>query len=1010
MPRPGGALFVGRTAQLALLSRTIDDAAKGSGRTVFIVGEGGIGKTRLANATAELAAKRGWRVVLGRAYPVETGVPYALFSDALLPLVTDLDPAALSVLTRGTAADLSFLFPTLSTSLGRDRVSSGADPSEIKARLLWSFTQFLARFSAKQPLFVVLENLQWADASSLELLHFVARQIERQKIILLGTYNEAERDSNAVLRSTEQSLLRLGALTVLKLGPLAQEDLGDLVRQTFGVDMKTARHFSAMLHEWTRGNPFFVEETLKSLTESGALAEKDGRWTGWEMETFHLPSTIRDAIKARVDLLSISARTLANLAAVIGARAPHDTLAKVSGLSESEIITGLDELLGQRVLEETGTVEAIRYDFTHPLLQQVIYSELGQARARLLHATVAEALESLYGESAPAHADELALHFAKARSDSLARKAVQYLEAAGRAALEKYANREAANYLAAALDHVDRESTVSDSPRHQILITLARTRQRLGEYDAALGLWERARKEVADGDRSELAEIEHRMGLACYWSGKYSDALSHYDAGLAEGKDAAPATTVRLRLAKGIALQDLGRLSEARTEFELALASAAAIGVENDALLSRAHRALLLLYTWTGPLELALEHGTQAITRAEAAGQSMLEWTAHWGMALLAGVSGDAKEFMKHIAASDKLADQMHSPILPLWSAELFVQYSSAIGDWDAALEVGERTIGLAKTFNQRMLLPRLYVWTGLIHLWRGSDEKAKKYFDLAWKLAGVEQAGSLEGAGDRALDVPSIVPAHLGLASYYLAKGDAAEAVRIGEAGLAIADRTGHVVWSLQWLLPVVGEAALTARDFDRAALHSARMRRDAGRLHHRLGLAYADGCDGLLAWFRDGDPRRAVDLLRSSVDQLEAIPFPPQAARVRRRLAGALKEVGESEEGARELRKAHAVLARLGAAEELSGTREEMRERGVRRPPKTITSGAAGLTGREIEIARMVAARKSNKQIGEALQISSRTVGTHLSNIFLKLGVGSRGELADFVREQGLLDGSSR
>jgi DNA-binding CsgD family transcriptional regulator len=1006
MPRLDGARFVGRSAELALLSKTIDNAANGAGRAVFIVGEGGIGKTRLAAAAADLAAKRGWKVVLGRAYPVETGVPYALFSDALVQLVTALDPAALSVLTRGTAADFSYLFPSLSSSPVRQRASSGADASEIKARLLWSFTQFLARLSAKQPLFIMLENLQWADASSLELFHFVARQIEGQKIILLGTYNEAERDSNAVLRSTEQSLRRLDALTVLKLGPVTQGDVQDIVHQMFGVDRNTTRHFSGMLHDWTRGNPFFIEETLKSLTESGALARKDGRWTGWEMENFRLPSTIRDAIQARLDLLSVNARTLANLAAVVGIRAPHDTLAKVSGLSESDMIAGLDELLAQRILEETGTLEAIRYDFTHPLLQQVLYSDLGQARARLLHATVAEALESLYGESASAHADELALHFARAHSRALTKKAVKYLDVAGRAALEKYANREAANYLTAALDQLDGEA-LADAPRHEILTTLARTRQRLGEYDAALGLWERARKEVIErGERRELADIEHRMGLACYWSGKYADALSHYEAGLAEAKDAAPATTVRLRLAKGIALQDLGRLAEAQAEVEKALASAAAIGVENDALLSRAHRALLLLYTWTGPLELALEHGFQAIAHAEAAGQSMLEWTAHWGMALLAGILGDAKEFMKHIAASDKLSDQMHSPLLPLWSAELFVQYSSATGDWDAALEVGERTIALATTFNQRMLLPRLYVWTGLIHLWRRSEEKAKKYFDLAWELAGGGEAGSLEGAGDRALDVPSIVPAHLGLASYYLAKGDPAEAVRIGEAGLAIADRTGYVVWSLQWLLPVVGEAALTARDFDRAALHSARMRRDAGRLHHRLGIAYADGCDGLLAWFRDGDPRRAIHLLRSSVDQLEAIPFPPQAARVRRRLAGALMEVGDREEGTRELRKAHAVLARLGASEELSGTREEMRERGVRPPPRTITSGAAGLTGREIEIARMVAARKSNKEIGEALQISSRTASTHLSNIFLKLGVGSRGELADFVRQNGLLD----
>jgi DNA-binding CsgD family transcriptional regulator len=385
----------------------------------------------------------------------------------------------------------------------------------------------------------------------------------------------------------------------------------------------------------------------------------------------------------------------------------------------------------------------------------------------------------------------------------------------------------------------------------------------------------------------------------------------------------------------------------------------------------------------------------------------MLEWTAHWGMALLAGVSGDADAVVTHITASERLADQMRSPLLPLWSAELSVQYFSGIGNWDAAVETAERTITLAKSLNQKMLLPRLYVWSGLIYLWRGSVDRAKEYFDLAWKLAGGEKAGSLEGAGDRALDVPSIIPAHLGLASYHLEMGDAAEAVRIGEAGLAIADRTGYVVWSLQWLLPMVGEAALTARDFDRAAVHLARMRKDAGRLKHRLGLAYADACDGLLTWFRDGQPERAIPLLRSSVEQLESIPFPPQAARIRRRLAGALMEVGQREEGMRELRKAHDVLAKLGATAELTGTREEMRERGVRPPPKTITPGAAGLTGREIEIARMVASRKSNKEIGGALQISARTVSTHLSNIFVKLAVGSRGELADFVRQNGLLDG---
>src|SRR5688500_18655903 len=281
MPGRDEAPLVGRSAELALLSRTIDEAARGAGRSVFITGEGGIGKTRLATAAADRAARQGWTVAVGRAYPVESGVPYALFSDALIPLLRKLDPAALSVLTRGGGAELGYLFPALATGTERPRPSGDADPSEIKARLLWNFTQFLGRLSAKQPLLIVLENLQWADASSLELLHFVARQIEGQKIVLLGTYNDSERDSNPVLRSTEQSLLRIGSLTVQKLTPLDQAEVEDIVHQMFGVDRASTRHFSEILYDSTRGNPFFVEETLKSLVDSGALTQRDGRWTGW---------------------------------------------------------------------------------------------------------------------------------------------------------------------------------------------------------------------------------------------------------------------------------------------------------------------------------------------------------------------------------------------------------------------------------------------------------------------------------------------------------------------------------------------------------------------------------------------------------------------------------------------------------------------------------------------------------------------------------------------------------
>src|SRR5690348_6013462 len=155
--------LTGRSAELAILSASLQNADNGHGGTVLLAGESGIGKTRLASAAAEQATKRGFSVALGRAYPVEAGVPYAVISDALLPLLRQIDPSMLSLLTRGGNAELVQLFPALATG-DKPLRSSGVrgDPSELRARLLWNFTQFLSRFAAKRPLLVVLENLQWA--------------------------------------------------------------------------------------------------------------------------------------------------------------------------------------------------------------------------------------------------------------------------------------------------------------------------------------------------------------------------------------------------------------------------------------------------------------------------------------------------------------------------------------------------------------------------------------------------------------------------------------------------------------------------------------------------------------------------------------------------------------------------------------------------------------------------------------------------------------------------------
>lgn len=995
---PTEAPIVGRVDELALLKGALSDAEKGRGRVIFLSGEGGVGKTRLAAAAAEIAAKKGWLVAVGRAYPVETGIPYALFSDALLPVIRKLEPSALSVLTRGGAAELASLFPALG-SAGDRNAAAGLDAAEFKARLLSTLSQFLGRLSAKQPMLVVLDNLQWADASSLELLHFVARHVDGQKIVLLCTYNEAERDTNVPLKTTEQSLHRLGLVTVERLRPLTEQNVAELVDATFAASDGHTKSFSALLFNWTRGNPFFVEETLKTLVETKRLIQTDGRWSGFDLDSFEMPLTVREAVAGRLGRLSESARKLSNLAAVIGARAEYDTLLIVSGQEEPQFVAAVEELCRERVIEEVTEDGSVAYDFTHPLIQQVLYSELGHARATMLHGEIADALERRYGAAALDHADELAFHFGRAKK--LGSKGIKYLVRAGENALAKYANREAAAYLTAAFDGAKAEDSDFEGITKEHLATLlARTLQRLGEYERAIELWSFALRDAsARGDTAAVASIEYRIGLAMYWSGRHEEAIAHYTAGLTAAESASIVQqALRLRLARGICLQELGKLADAQADLEFALEGATSGGMDSQVLLARAHRALLLLYAWTGSLGVARKHGEDAIRHAEASGQLLLQWSAHWAMAILTGVSGDEPAVALHLAESAKLAEASRSPLLPLWTAELRVQYLSNVGDWDGGLALAERTIVLAQKLGQRAILPRLYVWAGMMYLPRGETERAKKYFDQAWTISGANKGI------ERPLDVPSVVPAHLGLSAYYLALGDYAKAVEVGEAGLAIADRTGHAIWGLQWLLPLISEAALLKQDFVHAEALSKRMRADATRLQHRLGLAFSDACDALLVLYRDNDPARAIALLRSAADQFDSIPLPVQSARVRRRLAYALMDSGQPEEGLRELKRAHEVFVKLRASGELDATREALRELGVRPPSRTAVPGAAGLTSRETEIALMVAERKSNKDIGAALDISSRTVSTHLSNIFLKLGVGSRGELADLVRERGI------
>ncbi|HMC54787.1 MAG TPA: AAA family ATPase [Gemmatimonadaceae bacterium] len=979
--------LVGRTGELALLGDWIGDAAGGHGGLHMIAGPSGIGKTRIAKAIADRAERDRWSVAIGRVYSVESGVPYAVWSDALTHLLSALDASTRSVLTRG-----GDWIGTICPAFARDAASDDADGQrDGKARLLWNCSQFLARLAEKQPLLLVLENLHVADSASLELLHFVARQIGRARIAIIGTYTETELDRNVALLEMEQSLLALGSAKLLRLGALSQEAVEQLVCDAFDVEHPSARQLARRLYSWTRGHPFFIEEMLKSLVAAGRLYERGGTWLGWEVEELDLPRSVRSAVSKRLEQLSADARGVAGAAAVIGARLRFGILATVCELPRDAVLAAIDELCRAGVLVEAQRSEEGDYEIAHPMLQDVIYDSLGVARTRLLHAAVARAFEASFGENAQAHADVLAFHFSRAEPESDEGKAALYLAAAGRDALARHADRAAADYLSAALarhaDPDDAEMLVDD---------LAQARQRLGDYDGAMGLWQRARIEAQSrGNHLRCARVERRMGLACYWSGRFEEALAHFDAAEVSAQAAQDdVMRAQIQVNRGTCWQSLGRVHDAERDLSAARLAAERLG--DRALLARAHRGLLFLYTFLGPPETARAHGEQAESIGEDIGDRSVVWSAHYGLATLAGLTGDSSALLHHVQRAEQLADELQSPLLRIYIDEISIEYAFGSGAWDAGIALAERTIAVARALNQKTLLPRVLVWATHFYTARGEYERAKQYLDEAWEL------GVARGARGRPIEIHSQVPVYAGFANYYLAVGDYARAVEIGQQGIAIADRSGYVAWAIHRLIPATAEAAFWKRDMEVAIALRDRMKEECERMGHRLGLVWVAAGDGIIARLRE-DYTTSEQLLRSAIDGLEAIPWVFDAARLRRWLADVMIRLGDQQGGVRELRRSHDVCAALGARIEMERARDMMKELGLRPPSREMAGGKrmASLTARESDIARLVAARKSNKEIAAELGIAARTVTTHVANIFTKLGVSSRGELADRVRD---------
>jgi DNA-binding CsgD family transcriptional regulator len=985
---------VGRSHELLTLRRGLERTREGEGSVWFLSGPDGVGKSCLARSAAEEAERQGFLVARGCAFPMESGVPYSIFCDLLDPLVRDRSDEALVALTRGSP-EFQLICPSLVRPEGGGLGAVAGDGvPDLRNRLLWNLPPFLDRLRRDQPLLLILEDLEWADPSSLELLHFLGRQVPGRPLSLLATFSTEPRggDGEGAFRDAVQSLVTRSGASILKLGPLAAEEVEELVSRGFGVDPAVIGDFARALHHWTGGNPHFIETTLSDLLSTGRLRREGGRWVGWSLDGVEPPGSIRELVRERVARLEPGARELADWVAVLGPAPAFHLVRRASDLPDDRLLGALEELARHRILHEVDSGEEVILAFRHPVVREVIYGEIGPARVRMLHERVARVLEEAYGEAALLRADQLAHHFVRAGGEDRGGAAFRYLAAAGRNALAVQSNAEAAAYLRDAWARFQDGARDPDDPQGiGLLMDLGRAEQRLGHFvqaeKALTDALHRAEGEAPD----RAARVQRRLGLVAFWGGRVDEALHVWQEGLERARQAGrPRLEARFHLDRSAALREMGR----RDEAEAAALAALALGEDcgDPTVKGAAHRMLLLLHTWTGNQDKAREHGRAAVALAEESGNPVDRFAAHWAMAVLEGLSGHPPATRHHLDRAGALAGALDSPLLRLQVLEVEIEYAHGLGLWERGVDMAQEAIRMARELNQLLALPRLLVWSGLLHMGRGEMEPARREIQEAWGLT--------EGQGTASpATTHGIILAHLGMASLHLAEERFSDAIRVGEAGMERVDEVGYTVWAIHRLLPTIAEASLHLRDLDRATRLPRRLRSEAERFGHRPGLIWADACDGLVKWLQ-GDVEGGAAQMAAAADRLEALADFPEAARLRRQLAGRLAELGDRDAAVRELRRVHDRLAEMGAEPELNKARGQFREVGARPPSRSAAPGVAGLTAREFEIARLVGARKSNKAIARTLGISPRTVGTHLSNIFRKLEVGTRVELGDRVR----------
>jgi len=985
-------ILIGRTDQLSSLGRLIAKVRGGHQAIALIGGEAGIGKSRLVAEARNRAAALDWLILQGNCFENDTALPFAPWLDMLRTFCAEHSSDELLRYLGASASDLVKLLPELVTRLPELVPAPTLEPQQEKHRLFESLGQFFSGLAVQHPVLVVVEDLHWSDETSLECLLRLAHRVASQPIFFLGTYRADE--VSAALTHFLVELDRGRLATELVLSRLSLDEVDAMLRAIFEVNRAIRMEFLKTIYAQTEGNPFFIEEILKSLIMAGVIFFAGGTWDRKPMAEIDIPRSVQEAVRRRVERVSRPARQTLTLAAVAGKVVSFSLLEELSGMSESELTEQIKELVAAQLLVEES---ADRFSFRHALTREAVYGTLLKRERQRFHRAIAEMLERTEGSSSGGQLASLSYHFFEG---ALWTKALEYAQRAGEQAQSLYAPREA-------IEHLTRAFAAAGQRSMPVSPALYRSRGRayetLGDFEAARGDYEQALN-AARTARDGEAEWHILIELGSLWAGRdylktgeYFQRATDLALGLSDPKFHAHSLN---RLANWYV--NVGRNLEGLQAHRLAFAI-----FEQEADRQAMADTLDLMGMATLQLGDQVASGQnyqraiglfRALSDKRGLASALIgsSHSAYWAETVSVPLR-TRDETLRETAEALELTRQIG------WAAgQAFSEWSAAVylanfGDFGQALAHARESLRLATEIEHRQWIIAAHRAFGYIYVVMLLPDLAIQSLEVAMPLA--RELGSAWWVGN--------ITTELALA--YLLQNDAARAAAVLDSTLNAEQPARNMVE--RRMLWAKGHVMLARGTPEKAAHLADELIESApgiDKLQYIPHLLKLKG-DALLALDRLEEAEQAFRGAEQGARERFEPPLLWQIHRSLGRVFQRLKRVRRAETEFAAAREIIRTLAQTipdpALCEAYTRTALESLPKEKSASPRRAESGKyGGLTEREREVARLVAQGKTNREIAGILVLSERTVENYVGNTLAKLGFDSRSQIAVWAVEIGL------